>query len=513
MAKNTYEYPERKSLTKQTVSGFFWQTSGTVVAALSQFLVMIVLTRLLNPSEFGLVTVAYTVTAFTDIMNQLGLSSALIQRKTLTNNHIRTAFTFTNLTGFALTALLWTAAPFLARFFNDAEGLTGILRGLSLIYITSSLGQVARALNYRNLNYRIKTMLNIVSYIIGYGFVGISMAFLGFGAWALVGAALTQSILLSGSFLFVSPHSFRPMLDRQALSDLFGYGVGLTIGEVFLRIAANADYFIVGKTMGLAQVGIYGRAFQLMSLPNKYFGRILQSVLFTATARVQDEPKTLRAIYRRGVSMIAVIVLPISAILFVFAPETIRFLFGSEWYAVVLPFQILVGSMVFRLVVRMTDIIVKTSGTIFKRAVYQFVYALLVIAGAWIGHFWGVSGVAVGVSVAALINFFSMTSLSIKITQMKWSEIGRLYLPSLYLTMILLLESLGLALLLRNLAMPTIVTLFLGLTITGISSIGLIWLAPKTFIGAEGEWFFRTIVKHLPGPFKRRFVRLSSMNG
>lgn len=507
MAKNTYEYTDRTSLTKQTMSGFFWQTSGTVVAALSQFLVMIILTRLLDPSEFGLVTIAYTVTAFTDIMNQLGLSSALIQRKALTNAHIRTAFTFTNLTGFVLTALLWVAAPFLAQFFNDAQGLTGVLRGLSLIYIISSLGQVAKSLNYRNLNYRIKTVINIISYVVGYGVVGISMAFLGFGAWALVGAALTQSILLNASFLIVSPHDVRPLLERKALSDLLGYGAGLTIGEVFVRVAANADYFIVGKTMGLAQVGIYGRAFQLMSLPNKYFGTILQSVLFTATARVQDEPKTLRAIYRRGVSIIAVMVLPISATLLVFAPETIRFLYGRDWDAAIIPFQILAGCMVLRLVVRMTDIIVKTSGTVFKRAVYQFIYALLVIAGAWIGHFWGVSGVAIGVSVASLLNFFSMTSLSTKITQMNWPEIGQLYLPSLYLTAILLLESLGLALLLRSFAAPTIVTLFVGMAVTGLSGIGLIWIAPKTFMGADGEWFLQTIIRYLPGPFKRRFIR------
>lgn len=507
MSKNTYEYTNRKSLTKQTMAGFFWQTSGTIVAASSQVLVMIVLTRLLDPSEFGLINLAYTVTVFTDIMNQAGLGMALIQRKTLTEKHIRTAFTFTNLTGIAITALLWFTAPFVAGFFNDADGLTGILRGLSFIYIMSSLGQVARSLNFRNLNYRIKSMFNITSYLIGYGCIGIGMAFLGFGAWSLVGAALSQSILLNALFLYASPHSFKPMLDRTALSELLGFGAGFTIGEVFVRIAGNIDNVIVGKTMGLAQVGIYGRAFQLMSLPNKYFGSILQSVLFTAMARVQDEPKTLRAIYRRGISLIALLTLPLSSLLFVFAPETINFLFGDKWDAVIVPFQIFAGTMVLRLTVRMSDILAKSSGTVYKRAILQFVYALLVGIGAWIGHFWGVSGVALGVTVAAFINFFSMTALSLKITQMRWSELIQLYLPSIYLAAIVFLESFGLALLLRSLALPVIVTLFVGVVITGLSGIGLIWLAPKTFMGTDGEWFLQTIVKYLPGPFKRRFIR------
>ncbi len=507
MSKNTYEYTDRKSLTKQTMAGFFWQTSGTVIAALSQFLVMIVLARLLSPSDFGLVSIAYTVTAFTDIMNQFGMVSALIQRKTLTEKHIRSAFTFTILTGVSLTALLWFSAPFLAKFFNDADGLANILRALSFIYITSSLGQVAKALNYRNLNYRIKSIFNVVSYVVGYGFVGMGAAFLGFGAWALVSAALTQSVLLNTLYLFASPHSFKPMLDRHSLAELLGFGAGITLGELFLRLAGNVDYIIVGKTMGLAQVGIYSRAFQLMTYPNRYFGTILHSVLFTSISRVQDEPKTLRMVYRRGVSIISIMTFPLSGFLFVFAPETIRLLYGNNWDAAIIPFQIFVSTLAIRLTVRMGDILIKSSGTVYKRALYQLVYAIMVALGAWIGHFWGIAGVATGVTVASFINFFSMTSLSLQITGLRLSELLRLYLPSLYLSFIVLLESWCLAMLCRFLALPNVVTLLVAAVILGLTVVGLVWRAPKTFVGPDSEWILKICINHLPAPFKRRLSR------
>jgi lipopolysaccharide exporter len=510
MANNPNQNPSRKGLTKQTMAGFFWQTSGTAIAAICQFVVMVVLTRLLTPTEFGLINIAYTVTVFADILNQFGLAPSLIQRKTLTEKHIRSAFTFTNLVGISMTIILWVLAPFIANFFNDAQGLTGILRGLSLLYITNSIGTVSRALNYRNLNYRIKSMFAIVSYVVGYGVVGIGMAVLGYGTWALVGAALVQSALLNLLFLRVSPHDFRPLLDISSLSDLLGFGAGVTLGAIFQRAASNVDNIIVGKALGTAEVGVYSRAFQLMQLPNKYFGNILQSVLFTAMARVQDEPKTLRAVYRRGVAMIAALTMPLSMLLLVFAPETIHTLFGEKWDGAIIPFQIFAGTIVFRMTVRMSDVLSKSSGAVYKRAWYQFIYALLATAGAWIGHFWGVNGVAAGVTVAALINFYSMTRLSLSITQMTRGELMRIYLPSGLLAVVILLESWLLALLLRSLALPDFVTLGLASAIVILTSLGLFRFAPKTFLGPEGEWIVKTLVNHLPAPVKRRFVRLGA---
>jgi len=225
---------------------------------------------------------------------------------------------------------------------------------------------------------------------------------------------------------------------------------------------------------------------------------------------VQDEPHTLRAVYRRGGAVIALLVTPLSAFLLIFAPEVVRVLFGDQWDAVVVPFQILAGTMVFKTSYRMSDMVARASGTVYKRAFRQFLFALLVFAGSWLGHFWGIVGVAVGVSVAIVINFFSMAELGLRITEMKWPELFALYVPTTVLGLLILGESWALALALRSLHTADFVTLLAGAAVVGLSGMALIWLAPKTFLGRDGVWIAGVLMGYLPGRFKRRLARLSA---
>lgn len=507
MARNPQPDPSRKNLTKQTLLGFFWQTSGTGTATVLQFLVLIVLSRFLSPSDFGLINIAYIVISFAELFYQFGLGPSLIQRKELTGKHIRSAFTLTLLLGTLLTAAVWLLAPLFATFFKDAHGLVGILRGLSLLFVINSTGLVARSLNYRNLNYRIKSVFQIGSYALGYVVVGIGLAILGFGSASLVWAALTQAVLINTFYILASRHDMRPMLDGPALADLLNFGAGLTLGEVFHRIAVNVDNLIVGGTMGAAPVGIYSRAFQLVTLPNRVLGNILDSVLFTALSKIQDDSRALRATYRRGASIIALLVMPLSAAFFIFAPETISVLYGGGWEGVIVPFQVFAGTMVFRASFRICDMVTRATGTVYKRAVRQAIYALLVIAGAWIGHYWGVVGVTAGVSIASIINFFSMAQLTLQITHMSMLELLKLHVPMTLLTLVALAESWLLALLLRSLNLPDLVTLAAAGGVVVLSCAALCRLAPKTFLGPEGEWILNTLLSYVPARFKRRFVR------
>lgn len=507
MARKAQPDASRKDLTKKTMVGFFWQTSATGVSTLLQFIVLIVLSRLLLPSQVGLINIAYIVISFAELFYQFGIGPSIIQRKDLNNNHIRSAFTLTIILGTLLSAVVWLLAPFFATFFKDATGLTDILRGLAFLFAINSTGLVARSLNYRNLNYRIKTIFQVSSYTVGYGVVGIGLAALGFGSWSLVWAALVQAVLINVLFISASRHDMRPMLDIPALSELLNFGAGITLGSVLNRVAANVDNIIVGNRMGATNVGIYGRAFQLVTLPNMIFGNILDAVLFTAMSKVQDEPKTLRAIYRRGASLMALLVMPLSAAFFIFAPETIRVLYGSRWDAVVLPFQVFAGTMVFRTGYRMSDMVSRATGTVYKRAARQAIYALMVMVGAWVGHRWGVVGVAAGVSIASILNFFLMAQLTLQITHMSMLELLKIHIPTAFLTLVTLAESWLLATALRSLNLPDLLILAIGGSIIFASCVALCWLAPKTFLGQEGEWIANTLLSYLPPRFKHRFVR------
>lgn len=489
---------KKNGLTHSTMVGFFWSFASTGVQAALQFLVLAVLSRLLTPAENGLVNIANILTIFAALFYQVGIGPALIQRKVVDDNHIRSGFTFTVILSIFITVLVWFIAPFFASLYPKVPGLLDVVRGMSFLFIINGIGSVARALNHRNLNFKIKARFNAVAYIVGYGIVGVGLAFLGLGAWALVWASLSQSLVYSALFLGASPHPKRFQLNRKALTELLSLGSGFTLGQIFGRLAGTSDNLIVGATLGDRAVGLYGKAYTLMALPAQYFGQMLDTVLFTSLSKKQDEPKTLGAMYRRGVVAIALVVMPLSALLFFLAPEFIHVLLGRQWDAIIVPFKIFAFTILFRTSYKIADSICRSSGVVFQRALRQFFFATLVILGTWIGHYQGITGVAVGVSLAITFNFFSMSQLAFTVTEMTWGPFFRLHVPALFLTGVAALESWLLADLLRTLAWPDLFVLTGTLSVVVVTLLGLIWTLPRFFLGEDGLWVLKTLGGYLP---------------
>lgn len=490
----------KKGLTHSTLVGFFWSFFGTGTQAVLQFLVLAILSRLLAPAEFGVVNIANIIVIFAGFFYQFGIAPSLIQRKSINENHIRSGFTFTMILSVLLTAVIWLIAPFFASFYPDIPGLLEITRGMSFLFVINGIGAVARALNYRDLNFRVKARFSVTAYVIGYGVIGVASALLGFGAWALVWASISQSIVYSVLFLRSSPHPKAFQLDRQALGELLSFGSGFTLGQIFNRIANTSDNLIVGATLGGRAVGLYGRAYQLMILPSQYFGQVLDNVLFTAMSKKQDEPQILGAVYRRGVVAIALVIMPLSAFLFFLAPEFIHVLLGrrQDWDPIILPFKIFALTMLFRTSYKMGDSLCRSAGVVFQRALRQFIFSVLIVSGTWVGHYQGIIGVTIGVSLAITVNFFSMAQLSLKLTGMKWGTFLEIHVPSLILTGVTAFETWLIAGLLRSFAWPDLAVLVGSVGVVGVTLLALIWALPKFLLGDDGLWILKTVSSYLP---------------
>lgn len=498
----------KQGLTHRTIVGFFWSFSGTGVQAVLNILVLTILARLIPPEDFGLIGIASILTMFAGLFYQMGIGPSLIQRKELREAHIRSAFTMTLVLSTVLTGVTWLIAPLFASFYRDMNGLTEVIRVLAFLFIINGSGLIARALNHRNLNFRIKARFNVISYVVGYGVVGVALAFMGFGVWALVSASLSQSLLSSILYLRASPHAKAPQLDWPALRELLAFGSGATLGEIFFKVSNTADTLIVGATLGAQAAGLYSRAYQLMVLPSRYFGQVLDSVLFTAMSKIQDRPEALGAVYRRGVVAIALVATPMSAFLFVLAPEFIQVLLGSQWGAAIIPFQIFAASMLFRTSFKMAESLSRAAGAVFQRALRQFIYALLVIIGTWVGQRWGIVGVSLGVSVAIAVNFLLMAQLSLRITKTSWGHFFRIHLPALGLTAVVLLETWLIATGLRGLGWPDLAVLLSATALVGLTLLALIWFAPRLVLGGDGMWLLKTFGGYMPSAIKRQVNKL-----
>jgi len=482
------------SLTNQTVSGMIWTAYGKVVYAVLQLVILGVLARLLVPDDFGVISAAAVVIGLSAIVSQLGLGPALVQRQQLEPRHIETAFTTSVLLGLALGALIWAGAPLAANLLR-MPGVTPVLRALAWVFPLQGLGTGATSLLTRELRFRWLANLDVITYAVGFGGIGIVTALLGWGVWALVAAQIAQTLLRTIVLLTRYPPRFRQYADRGAFIDLMYFGGGFTLAKIANYFALNADKLTVGRFLGPAALGYYGRAYSLMSAPAYGFGTVLDTVLFPAMAKVQHDPERLRSAYRRGVALIALLVLPASLVMILLAPEIIHVVLGPKWTPVIAPFQILGLGMLFRTSYKMSDSICRSTGAVYRRAWRQVLYSALVLGGAMIGRNWGISGVAWGTLAAVTINFVLMADLGLKVGHLSWKGFWQAHQPAVMMTAVSVPLVYAATIALRLWIRSPVAILIAVAACFALTIVALVLLAPATFLGSDGQWVLGTMKK------------------
>jgi O-antigen/teichoic acid export membrane protein len=479
-------------MTDRTLRGFFWTFLATGANAISLLLVVSVLARLLTPADFGLAAVALMVIGFSAIFSDFGVGPAVVQRKELRAAHVGSALSLSIVLGSLIAAILWLTSGAIADFFQLDE-LRPILRTLAVIFPVQGLSVVSDSLLQRELRFRQLAMVEVVTYAVGYGAVGIVLALWEFAAWALIGAHLTQIGLRTMLLLFLRPHAAWPLFERRASRELIFFGGGFTIARISNYVAGQAENLVIGRWLGPAALGVYGRAYQLMAGPAVLFGNVLDRVLFPTMVHVQDQPERLAGAYRRGVALIALVILPISSMVVALAPEVVRVLLGSDWDAVILPLQILGVGMLFRTSSKMSDALVRATGAVYRRSWRQTAYAVLVFVGAIIGQFWGVEGVAAAVLVTLALNYLLMAHLSLNVTEMSWRTYFGAQLPGLASAMVIWLFVVTAAAVLRTWNVPSLLVLVCS-TLAVCPFLVLILCLPNVFLGPDGQWMVRKLL-------------------
>ncbi|MGH7526523.1 MAG: lipopolysaccharide biosynthesis protein, partial [Gemmatimonadales bacterium] len=417
-------------LTHRTVSGLLWTAWGKGGHAVLTLLALVVLARLLSPSEFGTVSAALVVIEFSSIFSRLGLGPAVVQRPHLEPRHLQAAFSGSLLFGLATGGAIWLLAPQVAGFFKNA-GVEPVLRALACVFPLRGISAVAESLMLRDLRFRWLANLEVATFAAAQGLIGIPLALAGFGVWALVGAIVAQTLARSAALLTARRPPLGLWPEWEALRDMLHFGSGFTIARLANQLALQGDNLVVGRWLGPVALGVYGRAYSLMATPASTLGKVLDDVLFPTMARVQDDVARLGLAYRRGVAVIALVALPASVVLVVLAPELIGVALGPQWLEAITPFQVLAAGTLFRTSYKMSDSLARSTGVVYRRAGRQIVYAALVIGGAYIGRHWGITGVAAGVLLALMVNFLLMAQLSLEVCRMSWGTFWAAHRPSL----------------------------------------------------------------------------------
>ena len=487
--------PPPVSRTDRALGGWLWMSGGAAVQGVVLVAVLAVLARLLSPLDFGSVASGLLIINLSSILTQGLVGAALVQHPKLEPAHVRTAFSVAVLGSLLFCAGLWWLAPDVAALLH-APALIPVVRALAWMLPVQGVGSVAEALLRRDLDFRTVASIRMISYTIGYGAVGIVVAASGGGLWALVAANASQVCVNTALLLRRRTHTLRLAFHRGALRELLSFSGGFMLGRIGNYAAVNGDYLVVVKALGVAALGLYERAYDLMAKPATFVGQVLDDVLFPVMAQIQSERHRVAAAYRRCVAAVALVSLPLTAFVLILAPEIVQALLGPRWGEVTVPFRILAVGTLFRTSYKISDSLTRALGAVYRRAWRQWTYAACVIGGGSVGQRWGLAGVAWAVLLALLANFLLTAHLGTRLVAMSWPDYLRAHAPGLKASVVVALPAfLGATAARTVFEFPAVGVLGVAVTAVAIVVVPLLLTSPTWLLGGDGRWLMDRVTQ------------------
>jgi O-antigen/teichoic acid export membrane protein len=320
---------EKGGLQRRMARGLTWTVVDTWGRQLLNFLIFIILARLLTPADFGLVALATVFVAFAQLVVDQGLGDALIQRREVDREHIDTAFWVAVATGTVLTLVGVLIAIPLAALLGE-PGLEPILQVLSLTFLLSALSSIQIAILRRELAFRSLAVRALVA-AGGGGVIGVAMAVMGYGAWALVGQQIASAAFSVLALWRVSPWRPGRRVSRAHFGQLLGFGANVVGSDILNFLSRNVDNLLIGVFLGTVPLGLYSVAYRILNITQVMLVNVARKMAFPAFARLQDDADRLRRAYFRVTRAGSVAILPGYIGLALVAPELTIVIFGPRW--------------------------------------------------------------------------------------------------------------------------------------------------------------------------------------
>ena len=307
--------------------------AAQAVRVLGQMATLVVLARLLTPQAFGLLAMVAAVGLVLDLLKELGLSSATIQKPDLTHAQVSSLFWINAAAGVLLASGLALAAPLLAAFYDQPE-LGPVARWLALGFALSGLTVQHWALLRRQMRFAAIAGLETAADFAGFA-AAITLALAGEGYWALVVQRLVSpAVLLVGSWIICRWRPARPA-PAQGVRDLLRFGASVTGSGLASALARSLDQILIGWLWGPAALGFYERTSRLLLLPINTINAPVYAAGMPALSRLADQPERYRAMFCQIVQKLGLLTMPVFAVVAVMADWVIDILFGPAWRAAV----------------------------------------------------------------------------------------------------------------------------------------------------------------------------------
>lgn len=422
-------------LKNKTLRGLFWSFFERAGQQAIQFVIMIILARLLLPEQFGLIGMLAIFMAIAQSFINSGFGQALIQKKDITHVDECSIFYFNIFVGFVVAGLLCIAAPWISDFYNQPL-LKPLTRALSLNLIINSFGLVQITLLTKHLDFKTQLKVSLIATILS-GIIGVILAFNGFGIWSLVVQSLSSNLFRTTLLWFFS--TWRPSLvfSPKAMRKMFGFSSRLLAAGFSDTVFKNIYLVVIGKLFSPALLGFYSQAHQIQQLPTANFSSIISRVTFPVFSTINNNPDRMKRAMRKALTTMAFVIFPMMVGLAVIARPLVLVLLTERWESSIRYLQLLciVGLLHPLHVINLNMLIaIGRSGLLLWLEVPKKILIVISIA---VTYRWGIDAMIYGQIVVSLLAYYFNSYYPGKLINYPFKEQVFDFLPYLVMSVLM----------------------------------------------------------------------------
>ncbi|WP_301109833.1 lipopolysaccharide biosynthesis protein [Sporosarcina sp.] len=329
---------DSNGLKNKTISGLFWSSVDVVVNHGLQFVIQLILLRLLLPEHFGVIGMIIIVIAISNSIVDSGFSQALIRDQNTSQADYSTVFYFNLCIAITIYGLLFISSPAISAFYGEPQ-LIGILRTLSLVLIANALGIVQRVMLVKNVNFKTIAKINVIAFTTS-GAITIVLALNGFGVWSLVFNTLGMQFFQTFLLWVFNRWLPSPVFNVQSFKKYLNFGYKLLLSGLLNTFYNNLFFVIIGRMYTTTQLGYYSNAVKLSDTASELLSTTVQRVSYPVLSKIQDDEKMLKSGFRKIIRLAAFVNFPLMVGLAVIAYPLFGLVLGEKWLPSVTYFQL-----------------------------------------------------------------------------------------------------------------------------------------------------------------------------
>lgn len=313
----------------KVVSAFSWKFVERLSVQGASFLVTLILARLLSPDDYGVIALITVFISLANTFVQGGFNTALIQKRNATQEDFFSVTVFTLLVAVLLYGVLFISAPWLAAFYAMPE-ITSIFRVMSLLLIPAAINSVQVAYVTKDLRFKVLSASSLISTGLA-AVIGISMAFYGFGAWALVAQQISIQLFSCITILVLTKWNPKGKFSFESIKELVPYGFRILCANLLVTLFLNLRSMIIGRLYSSESLGFFNRGKQFPQAVMESINGTIQSVLLPVYANEQDHQQKMLKMIRLSIQVSSYLIFPMMIGLACVAPALVELLLTEKW--------------------------------------------------------------------------------------------------------------------------------------------------------------------------------------